>query len=199
MDNNSVNIQLEHYKLLRSEILQNSTEALKALDLGIVIVSVLFTLASSQVIPNETRWFFFLFPPIVVAPLIMLIAQRFRQTRKIGTYIKLRIEPKLGIEWENSQQKSVNQEHQTSTKTTLKNKRITPRSLQTMSLPLMAVQVLSWLASLSYLSLAVSVMSLSVVINWIMWGGSTIAIGYLLMWEYRVIQEALNKDFSQDV
>jgi hypothetical protein len=37
------------------------------------------------------------------------------------------------------------------------------------------------------------------VINWIMWGGSTIAIGYLLMWEYRVIQEALNKDFSQDV
>jgi hypothetical protein len=198
MDDNSVNIQLEHYKLLRGEILQNSTEALKALDLGIVIVSVLFTLASSQVIPTETRWFFFLFPPIVVAPLIMLIAQRFRQTRKIGTYIGLRIEPKLGIAWESSQQKSVKQEHHISTPAH-KNKRITPRSLQTMSFPLMAIQVLSWFASLSYLSSAGSVMSLSVVINWIMWGGSTIAIGYLLMWEYRVIQEALNKDFSQDV
>ena len=125
MNDNLINIQLEHYKLLRGEILQNSTEALKALELGIVIISIMFTLASSQVIPNDTRWFFFLFPPIVVSPLIMLIAQRFRQTRKIGTYISLRVEPKLGIEWESSQQKSVSQEQYTPV---IKHKRITPRS-----------------------------------------------------------------------
>jgi hypothetical protein len=184
MDDNSINIQLEHYKLLRGEILQNSTEALKALDLGIVIVSVLFTLASSQVIPNDTRWFFFLFPPIIVSPLIMLIAQRFRQTRKIGAYIGLRVEPNLGIEWERSQQTSVKQEQYYAP--VIKHKRITPRSLQTMSFPLMAVQILSWVASLSYLSLTGAVMSLSVVINWIMWVGATIAIGLLLVWEYRV-------------
>lgn len=196
MDNSSTNIQLEHYKLLRGEILQNSTEALKALDLGIVIVSGLFALASSQVIPNDTRWFFFLFPPIVISPLIMLIAQRFRQTKKIGTYISLRIEPKLGIEWERSQQKSVKQEQYTPI---VKHKRITPRSLQTMCFPLMLVQILSCFASLSYLLLAGSTMSMNLVINWIIFGLAIVAIGFLLVWEYRVIQEALNKDFSQDV
>jgi xanthine/uracil permease len=102
-------IYLEHYKLMRQEVLQNSAESIKALELGIAVVSALFALASSTVIPENARWLFFLFPPIVVSPLIMLIAQRFRQTRKIGAHIGQQIEPELGIIWEGTPQNTVSQ------------------------------------------------------------------------------------------
>jgi uncharacterized membrane protein len=184
MDDNKIKIQLEHYKLLRQEILQNSTEGIKALELGIILISALFTLSISQVIPDSGRWLFFLFPPIIVAPLIMLIAQRFRHTRKIGTHISMKIEPILDLKWESAHQKSSKEETD----------RITPRSLVAMSMPLMAVQCLSMIASLWYL-----LKFNNVFIIWLIWGLSLIFVGYLLKMEYRIIKDALEKDFKEEV
>ena len=194
MEEISITVQLEHYKLMREEISQNTSEAFKALELGITIISALFALACAKdfILP-EMQWFFFLFPSIMVAPLIMLMAQRFRQTRKIGTYLGIKVEPKLGIVWENNQQASVKQEKLVISK---KNKRMTPRSLSAMSLPLMIVQIISLPVSLSNLTLSVNPVAWYV---WLIWSLMAVFIGCLTVIEWNVMQEALNKDFSRDV
>jgi hypothetical protein len=174
------NIQLEFLKMLRQEILQNSTEGMKALEFGILIISALFTLAISEFVPEEGRWFFFLFPPIVVAPLIMLISQRYKQTRKIGKYIDLRIEPNLELEWERKRSNSEDCEKMWC---------IPPRSLVAMSMPLMSIQCLSIFASLYYLHSA----SFG---SRIIWAMATIFIGFLLYLEHESIKKAIKEDFS---
>jgi hypothetical protein len=191
----NADIQLEHYKLMRQEILQNSTEMLKALEIGIFVISISFTLAGSNIVSDDIRWLVFLFPSIAVSPLIMLMAQRFRQTRKIGTYIRLRIEPKLQIEWESNQQKSVKSEAEIKSA----NRRVTPRSLVALSMPLEIIQLFSWIVSLYYLVTVHNNSTVNPTINWIIWSATSLFIAYLLILEYRVIQEAINKDFSKDV
>jgi hypothetical protein len=105
-------------------------------------------------------------------------------------YIGQRIEPELGIIWEGTPQTAASQAAQPIAQ---RNKRITPRSLYAMSLPLMAVQCLSLTASAWYL-LKLDKSSGS----WLIWGVSAVFVAYLLWMENRVIQEALSQDFLLD-
>ena len=192
-DHTAALIYLEHYKIMKQEVFQNSSESFRALQIAILIVSTLLTLASTSIISSEIRWLFFLFPAVAASPFIMLIAQRFRQTRRIGKYIALQIEPKLGFSWENLGPQPISLIYEL-TKKSKKTWRITPLSVVAMSLPLGIIQLLSWFASFYFLSsLPFQTFAHSIIV-WTIWLVISAMIVFLVIFEYHVLKDSAIKE-----
>ena len=90
--------QIEEYKTLREEILQNQRALVQFLTIFISMSTAVFGYALS----NESSYGM-LAPLILLIPGVYLVVGQWEQMYRIGAYIRLVIEPELpGLSWESS-------------------------------------------------------------------------------------------------
>jgi hypothetical protein len=91
---------IEEYKSLREEIGRYQNDNFKIIEFGLTATAALFTIAFSDFVIAEARGLFLFVPWFILFPSTLLIAQRIKQTWRIGRYIESYLEPKLGFKWE---------------------------------------------------------------------------------------------------
>ena len=94
-----INLEPE-YRTLREEIGRLQDQVARSLEIGILITSAILTISYSSVIVTQFQWLALLSPSILLTPFVILIFDRVRTTWIIGRYIELNLEPRMGFQWE---------------------------------------------------------------------------------------------------
>jgi len=89
---------LEEYKTLKDEIQSNSDWTGKAF---IFTITVTATLISFGLTHNN--WAIFLSPFLIIIPSMFFVSSKMESTTRIGSYIRIMIEPKIkGLNWQSN-------------------------------------------------------------------------------------------------
>jgi hypothetical protein len=133
-----INLEPE-YRTLREEIGRLQDQVARSLEIGILITSAILTISYSSVIISQYQWLALLSPSLLLTPFVFLIFDRVRTTWIIGRYIELNLEPRLGFQWE-----TYNRHLRAGS-----NKKFRTRFIRTSAAPLIMIQALCPLLSLS--------------------------------------------------
>jgi hypothetical protein len=176
---------LEEYKTLRGEILQNTQDNIKILQFGLTLAASLLSFAYLDAVQaSGFRWLYLFTNSILLAPLVMLHAQRIRASWKLSYYIQKRLEPILGMQWETFSMWS-------RLGGSKPEKRLTIHFIYAMTLPLMFIQGISPIFS-AFDLFSMSNYSLSSVTTYeiFTWAALTFITLMLLIIEARMTREA---------